>query len=457
MAEEIVNDIAETPQNTAYYSQDASIDKMQILTASGQKIDVKKLLIEFSYFEDIFNFVVSGYIILRDGIGLVEKLQLTGKEFLEINFGKARGLTTNNNFVFRLYSIPKRTPSGNLNTEYIKLYFCSEELLLSEQTKVTKSYSGTPIYNIVYDILVDKMKVNPSNVNIEPTYGNYDFNVNTLKPFEAISWVSCYARPVSSFMGGADMLLYETQNGFNFRSISSLMKQPIYSEYIYQPKNLETSDFGNQLKTVLDYEFIKTFNSLEDINSGTFSNRLISLDPLNRTVKVTNFDYAKYLGLSGGGTSALSPSPNRLGKTQNQAYTGTLKLAVGNSDQKKKEYVQDGVGSLVNDIYVETFVPSRTAQLSLATYTRIKIRIPGDSAITVGQTINFNLMSLMANEGTEKGFDKYYSGKYLVTAVRHIIQSQGAFQTILEIAREKPATSYQGMNTSTDFRQALFE
>ena len=179
MAEEVAYDMGETPQNTSYYSQDGSIDKMQILTASGQKIDVKKLLVEFSYYEDIFNFVVSGYIILKDSIGLVEKLQLTGKEFLEVNFGKARGLTTNNDFMFRLYAIPKRTPTGNLNTEFIKLYFCSEELLLSEQTKVTKSYSGTPINKIIYDILVDKMKVKTTNVFIEPTLGNYDFNVNT--------------------------------------------------------------------------------------------------------------------------------------------------------------------------------------------------------------------------------------------------------------------------------------
>ena len=251
----------ESPTGGFYGPQDISIDKLNIITASGDEADVKKLLIEFSYYEDIYSFVVSGYIILKDAIGLVEKLQLTGKEFLEVNFGKARGLTTNNDFMFRLYAIPKRTPTGNLNTEFIKLYFCSEELLLSEQTKVTKSYSGTPINKIIYDILVDKMKVKTTNVFIEPTLGNYDFNVNTLKPFEAISWVSCYARPTSGMNVGADMLLYETQNGFNFRSINSLMKQPIYNEYIYQPKNLENSDFGNQLKTVLEYEFIKTFNN----------------------------------------------------------------------------------------------------------------------------------------------------------------------------------------------------
>jgi hypothetical protein len=269
--------------------------------------------------------------------------------------------------------------------------------------------------------------------------------------------MSCYARPLINNTVGADMLMFETREGFKFKSISSLLKQSVYNTYVYQPKNLGQSDFEDQLRTVIDYEFIKSFNSLEDINTGTFSNRLISLDPLNRTVKVTDFDYLKYLGQTGGQTSALSLSKNRLQKTQNQSYTGTLKMAVGNSEQKKKEYVKDGVGTVANDIYLETFVPSRTAQLSLATYTRVKIRIPGDSAITVGKTINFNLMSLMPIEGSEKSLDKYYSGKYLVTAVRHIIQSQGVFQTILEIAKENPANSYQPMNTSsTDFNEALF-
>jgi hypothetical protein len=270
--------------------------------------------------------------------------------------------------------------------------------------------------------------------------------------------MSCYARPTINNTVGADMLMYETRDAFNFRSISSLMKQFPYGTYTYQPKNLETSDFGNQLKTVIDYEFIKSFNALEDINSGTFSNRLISLDPLNRTVKVTNFNYFDYLGQTGGQTSALATSPNRLGLTQDKAYTGTLKLGVGNSGQKLKEYVQQGVGTVANDIYFEKFVPNRTAQLSLATYTRIKIRIPGDSAITVGKTINFNLMTLMPTEGTEKGFDRYYSGKYLVTAVRHIIQSQGAFQTILEIAKEKPGEAYNSVSPNNpNFKQALFE
>ena len=57
--------------------------------------------------------------------------------------------------------------------------------------------------------------------------------------------------------------------------------------------------------------------------------------------------------------------------------------------------------------------------------------------------------SLSVGEGEGKKLDTYYSGKYLVTAVRHIIQSQGAFQTILEISRESPATNFSPANVSS--------
>jgi len=460
MVDEVQSSTVESPRDTAFFSQDGSIDKMEILTVSGQKIDVKKLLIEFSYFEDVYSFVVSGYIMLRDALGLVEKLQLTGKEFLHINFGKARGNNRNNDQVYRLYAIPKRTPSGNQNAEFIQLYFCSEELFLSQQTKATRTYKGKEISYIVKDILTQRLKVPSKKIHkIENSLGVYDFNVPAISAFEAISWVSNYARPSINNLVGADMLFFETQNGFNFRSLSSLYRQPVYATYKYQPKNVETNSFKEDLTTVLDYEFIRTFNSLDDAKSGTFSNRLISLDPLNRTKKVTDFDYNKYVAQAGSlnGTSALSSSPNRLGKTQNQNYEGVLKLAVGNSEQKKKPYLQDGIDTIGQDIYIETFVPSRTAQLSLASHTVLKIRIPGDSAITAGTTINFNLMSL-SNQDNKKELDKFYSGKYLVTAVRHIIQSQGVFQTVLEISKESPANPYQSVSpTNTEYRQANLE
>ena len=60
--------------------------------------------------------------------------------------------------------------------------------------------------------------------------------------------------------------------------------------------------------------------------------------------------------------------------------------------------------------------------------------IPGDPGITAGRTIRFNILSL--NPSDKRELDKFYAGKYLVTAVRHLIQVPNIYQTILEISKD---------------------
>jgi hypothetical protein len=443
----------------AYYPQDFSLKTLNFLTASGQRIEIKKLLVEMSYYEDIYSFVTSGYITLVDAQGFIELMRLTGNEFIEVNFGKVKSGKNETDQLFRVYKSSARKPSGNQNSEVYTLYFCSEELLLSEQNKISKSYKGNKISKIVDNILTDKLKVKSTKIDkIEETTGLYDFIIPNMKPFEAISWVSTYARPAS--YPGADMLFFETKNGFNFRSLQSMFKDPVYATYKYETKNIDdkTQSFQEKTITVLDYEISKPFDVLNEISSGTLSSRLITIDPLTRTFKKTDFDYNKFKAQaktlnSSGPQDTLK---NRLGQKENESYEGVLKVSFGNSNQKQVPYIKEKEDGVAQDIFVETYIPNRTAQISLANFTIVKATIPGDPGITAGRTINFNLLSL--KPGTERELDKFYSGKYLVTAVRHIIQSQGVYQTVLEIAKDSTPTAYSAINNdSSSWKAAINE
>jgi hypothetical protein len=448
----------------AYYPQDFSIQTLNLLTASGQRFELKRLLVELSYYEDIYSFVTSGYITLIDAQGFLELFQLSGNEFIEINFGKIRTGSNSTDQLFRVYKTSDRKPSGNLNSEVYTLYFCSEELLLSEQIKISKSYSGKKISEIIENILTEKLKVKKKNIQlIEETIGLYDFVIPRLKPFEAISWLSTYARPKVTGVVGADMLFFETKNGFNYRSLQSMFRDPIYATYRYQAKNIEDSiqDFQEKTITVLDYEFVKTYDALKDINAGTFANKLISIDPLARTFKTTEFNYKDYFDKKKtaalNDNSVLVPLRNRLGKTQNESYDSRIKVLTSNAAQNQLQYVKDIPGSVAKDIAIENYIPLRTAQLGLANYTVAKITIPGDPGITVGRTIDFNLLTLKPSTN-KKELDRYYSGTYLVTAVRHIITSAGAYQTVLEITKDSSPTAYSQINNnSPEFRKVVDE
>ncbi len=459
----------DTP-NGAYYQQDFDLEAVDILTNSGQTIKLKNLVTELSFFEDIYSFSVSGYVILRDAIGLIENLSLDGNEFIQIAYGKTKTQRDENKNIrkYRVYKVGDRRPVGNFNSEFFTIFFCSEALMLSEQIKIRKSYPKRQIatvkgtqQGIVNDILYNQLKVpNSRIVRIEESYGVYDFVIPTLKPFEAISWLSTYARPKDTQIG-ADMLFFETNDGYYFRSLQSMYRDAPYRTYKFQPKNVEPNtdagEFENGIVTVLDVQFLKTFDVLNETSSGTYANKLITIDPLTKSYRVTNYSYEKdYLYNNGKNKPAtlnenppLGTGKNRLGTPQTAAYDSTVKVAFSNASQGFAPFIRDNEGSVAQDIFAETYIPYRTAQISLANYTVLKILIPGDSAITAGRTVNLNIYSLGTDENGLRKLDNYFSGKYLVTAVRHIMQSSGAYQTILEIAKESSKKPIASPNLSS--------
>jgi hypothetical protein len=453
-------DIFQSAPNVSgvYYPQDYSINTLNFITAANQKFEIKRLVSEMSYYEDIYTFVVSGYVTLTDAQGFVELFQLTGNEYLEIDFGKTESAPTNIKRKFRVYKLAPRKPSGNMNTEFYTLYFCSEELLLSEQLKISGSYKGKKISENVKNVLTEKLKVADDRIEvIEETTGISNLVAPKVKPFEAISWLTNYARPQSTGTVGADMLFFETKNGFNFRSLQSMYKEDVYASYTYQAKNIDEKEQSLQEKatSVLKYEIVKSFDVLNEINSGTLANRLLSLDPLTRNFQVTDFNYTDYKEKSealndGDVTNQLK---NRLGKVATQMQEGVFKMVTGNANQQNNPYIKkQGVDT--KDVFMENNVPNRTAQIALANYTVIKIVVPGDTGITAGRTVQFDLYTLKPTS-TNKDLDKFYSGKYLVTAVRHIVTTPTEFQTVLELAKDSSPTSYVQRDSDTAEVQAL--
>jgi len=84
---------------------------------------------------------------------------MTGNEYVYISFDKP-GLDNPIERVFRIFKVSERMLVKE-QTEQYAVHFCSEEILLSEQHKVSKSYPGKNIVEIVQDILTNTLKVNP--------------------------------------------------------------------------------------------------------------------------------------------------------------------------------------------------------------------------------------------------------------------------------------------------------
>lgn len=428
------------------FAKDYSLINLTMLTAVDT-IDLKSILTELSYHEDLFGSTASGYLMIVDSMGYIENLNLNGNEYIRMTFGKTSDNINWIDKLFRVYKVDKRKPEGSGSTESYSFYFCSEELLLSEQYKVSKSYSNSTISTNIIDILNNYLKVPAKKIGtIEATTGVYDFIVPNIKPFDAINWMSTYARPATKNLG-ADMVFFEDKVGFNFRSIQSLMSGPVYHNYSYSPKNLDkkAQPINSQVYNVTTYEIMDSYDSLGAINSGMFANQLISVDVLTRSYKATNFNYTNSV------KPVLNPNQisnnlnNRFGNSLNQTPQAVLKLVFSNFNENDSSYIKEKPGSVAHNIYAETYIPYRTAQMALYNYMRVKISVPGDPGLTVGQVIGFSLLSKNPNQ---KEPDNFYSGNYLITAVRHMI-SMSEYKTVIEIAKESTVKPYVAVDNTS--------
>jgi hypothetical protein len=329
--------------------------------------------------------------------------------------------------------------------------FCSEELFVSAQKKFARSYTNMTIRDMVQNILKEEM-LSTKSLRIEPTEGNFNLIVPYKSPYEAINWMATYAKPSKSSGGyvGADMFFYESKKGFNFRSLQSMYLDAPYSEYYYSPQNTLDSTNPNDLefglKSMLTCTITKHFDTLQATMDGAFANKFIGIDTMLRTKTVTGFKYDDYINgklKAQGGRKpvTLNEFPltadykNRFGKTVSEMTDARIRVMVVNTSQRDSDMIRDNPTSLQStspNIDAETRVPYRLAQFGLANYIKVEFTIPGDPGMTVGSIVKLHIPSLRAARNTiDSNDDKYYSGKYLVDAVRHVwIPKDQSFRTI---------------------------
>lgn len=432
-----------------YYPSGASLNACRLTVDGGKQFDIKNNVVELSYFEDLYAFCISGYILVRDGLGLINLFQISGGEKLELSFDNDNDPDTGvKDFV--IYKVGDRVPTGNMNSEFYKLYFCTKDLISNEQIKVSKSYKGKKITEIVSDILNTQLQTERTfnTLKQQETFGFYDFIVPTLRPFEAISWLSNYARPVGSGVNGttgADMFFFENKDGYKFDSLSKMMEQKPKWIYKYQQNNLDEENANLTLEdnSVIAIEFVRSFNTLKDIAAGAFANKVIGVDPLTKSQQTKIFDYSLYTGeippVNGIG---IQPKLTTLGLQPNQTPDGYVRVVLTNSGEKNANYIKNNDGSSVaQDVYMQETLSLRIAQVAQANHTVIKILVPGNIHVTVGDVIDFRYYKLLlTGKENSRPLDEAYSGNYLVTAVRHVLQSSGVFQTVLEIAKNSSKT-----------------
>lgn len=403
------------------------------------RFDLSSIFQELNLFDNLFCPCVSGNIQILDAFNLIEKFKLDGNEKIKIQIDKGSEVSSALRFE-KEYIVYKVTNIKNINltSKTYTVHFCSEEYILSEQKKISQSYNDT-YSNAVQTILKDYLKVPfaaPSKGRagtgiIYPSSGPKDFILPSLTPFDSLNWIA--KRAVSERYQAPSYVFYENaQMGYNFVPIDFLMDLPTSFNINLKPKNIggnETSDFLG----ARDLKILSGFDLLENIKGGSYAGKFVGFDTLTKTIKITNMQTVFEDGFEGTSyTSAYTKERVSYDK-MNESRVVTYPYATSRMDAA---YIKDNDPDRINFMdNTEDYIYQRKSIFSNFLQKRIQLLMSGNFGLFSGTTIYLTVPKYSAKENN-RDYDNTLSGKYLITAARHIIKYD-KHETLIEVSTDK--------------------
>ena len=237
-------------------SEAASFEEL-VIQSNDQKrtINLVAGVVSVDYYEDILSPTVTAKIrVINTGDTIVKEgskekqsiyngLPLRGGERLSMKIldqGKTgegeekKGLDFSNPEKYLFVSSITQVLQEEQRESFL-LNLVSREAITNETTRVYKRYRGR-ISDTVRKILTDPLiglNVDKSKLNkiVESTKGSYDFVGNLRKPFSTLISLASKSIPNKSGDATAGFVFFQTQDGFQFSSIDSLIKQKSKATY----------------------------------------------------------------------------------------------------------------------------------------------------------------------------------------------------------------------------------
>ena len=409
------------------------IKKLEIVSKFGKPTQVSSIFEELNIFDSVLTPCMSGNIVLKDSVGLSNKLLFDGSEFLVVEILKdKKSEVINISKTFRIY---KQSDRKNLNqtTEAYILHFASEELIYSEQQKVNQSYTGS-YSDVAKSVLINYLKVPNNKIGIiEASKGTHSCVVPLLSPVDTMNWL---VRRTVSQNDTADYLFFENKIGFNFISLNKLFKENSIFTINFSPKNI-SPNIDKEFLGVRDYNMKTSFDILENTRNGYYANRFIGFDVLTRTLIESDLGFKNhYKGKHLNANPNIFVSNNRENKDAGLMPLSKVCLYPFQLTRRNQDYIKandTNKSKLIDETH--KYIPQRKAILYNLLQKRMNISLPGNFGITSGFILNVQPHSFSVSTNKNEEIDKSFSGNYLIVATRHVIKPT-KHETFCELATD---------------------
>ena len=457
--------------------EDYSISDIVIRNSVGDRLNIPiGIISELNIFEDIQNNAVTGSMYIIDNSNIISGAGLQGNERLSFKlttpgrtgFNNVIDASERSGYPFHIYAVKNRKPASEKVLIY-EVLFASRELLRNVRLRVNKAYSGR-LDRQVKTILRDKDGLNTKKyIYLEPTRNSDTIVMPNVRPFDAINLLAERALPGNA--KGAGYYFYETTKGFYFRSVENMIAvqskdpRPVERVLRYEQPGAtgpyDNRTFRTQNANVSSYEFVNQYDTLTNQAAGTYASNVITYNIYDKSYSNVKYKYHDHYQ-----RFMHTDTDNDLQSTK-RSYP----IAQNPVDRDPKE------GNAIGDKTVSDYPGSRvilqpstrflhgddtgvfgtstdnegmTEAIRISQYnqthfsTALKLVTTGASDLQAGHMIKFEMPNITPDgpsPGEYQG-DSKYSGRYLITKLRHRIIGK-SYQQVLHCIKDSVVRNHQ--------------
>lgn len=401
-------------------------------------IDIVGFFEQIQVHEHLYSPVITGTIVMLDTTAgaFIEKNDIEGNEDIQFEFKSAKDETLK--FKGKLNGL--RNKVADTNRIMYTFDFTSEQVRKNEASFCPKAYKNQSPESIVQEIVERKLEG-----TIEKFTGRgrpMTFIGGNKRPVEIIKYVVKHGisqegqssstpdrEKRGEVSGTTGFLCWQTLDGYRFASVDDVLNArggDDKGEYTYRIQNASLT-LQESTESIIMYDFKQMGDFQSKLRSGAFKHKQVNF----------NMDTGEYSEKNYDGSKLMSPKQ----QAQVDGKTRIVSTTTSNerhelSCQTAQEYQWDQTNlALSQNIARQNTFDDQHGDFTLSAQFTIK----------AGDFFEAKIPKFK-NEG-DSGYEKVTSGRYIVKAVTHHINSNGAAYTKVTTVR---STKQQDDNTSRE-------
>lgn len=403
--------------NSIRFAGDYNLNKVQIINSKGFYQDITAQVLTVQFYEDIFSPFITGSIIVKESLDLVNLFPFIGEEYVDLDITTPtldeQELAIKGKFY--IYKMNDREMAGDRAAIY-QLQFISQEAIVDRNKKISKAF-GDKISTLVEPLLKDTTfgLQTTKKVFVEETINNIKYVSPFWSPVKNIQYLVDHAANKNKT---PNYVFFENRDGFYFISLETLYdNKAVKAEFVMDkytrdkvPVTGDARNVTEDFKRILDISIPTSFDYIDRISNGMLGSKQISYDVTKKTYSTKNygmFDRFKEQ------------------KHLNQNAINTDK-AIFRWNSLIMNYPKNfGLFTGYGDVTASQINQERVSLMQLAESNRIQITVPGRTDYTVGQKVKITLNKTEpASKKDSDTTDYMHSGYYLIAALNHHVDRE---------------------------------